>query len=142
MQQHLLLLNFCYKMSYHQNMRNINFTKKKTYKKNSSTDLPQALEKFSVIQNHMKRLCTIRRNLFRKDFCQTSQQQGFTNKLLFQGCVHSLSRKKNIKCNSGRTINSLNRHIQIKMASFWNQKKWIYSWYYFRKISSFVFLLY
>ena len=89
MQQHLLLLDFYYKMSYHQNMRTI-----KHIKKNSSTDLPLALEKFSVIQNHMKRLCTIRRNLFRKDFCQTSQQQGFTNKLLFQGCVHSLSRKK------------------------------------------------
>lgn len=42
----------------------------------------------------MKRLCTIRRILFRKDFCQNSQQQGFNNKLLFQGCVHSLSRKK------------------------------------------------
>ena len=143
MQQHLHLLNFCYKMSYHQNMRNINFSSKK-HKTNSSTDLPRALEKFSVIKITWNGCIPFVEFLFEKISVKIHNisRVSLTNyKLLFQGCVHSLSRKKNIKCNSGRTINSLNSHIQIKMVSFWDKKKWIKSWY-FRKISSFVFLLY
>lgn len=74
----------------------INFSSKK-HKTNSSTDLPRALEKFSVIKITWNGCIPFVEFLFEKISVKIHNisRVSLTNyKLLFQGCVHSLSRKK------------------------------------------------